>query len=216
MAHAPRLPRRCSVGLVAALLASFLVGTVAMPVPVPTAGAMRPTAPTETVYEGTGTQVLAIELPDPAEVAVATVTHSGESNFAIWELDEDLSQVALAVNTIGDYTGTVPLNLTADVTTTSLEITADGSWRIEVRPILDIRFFDTEVAGTGDDVVAYLGETQVVSLAHEGDSNFAVWSHGEESELVVNEIGAYNATVPLPGPAILVITANGPWSIHPT
>lgn len=219
-----RASRRPLVGPLANFIGVGLLGAAAVAVPASAAadtGATLVQEPPPTdpvpgiVYEGSGTQVLPIELPDPAEVAVATISHTGESNFAIWELDEDLEQVSLAVNTIGDYSGTVPLNLSADATTTSLEITADGSWRIDIRTIWEIRYFDADIDGAGDDVVAYLGDTQVVAVTHDGDANFALWSHGEESELLINEIGPYNATVPLPGPAVLVIVANGPWSIRP-
>jgi hypothetical protein len=71
----------------------------------------------------------------------------------VWELDADLAQVDLLVNTIGNYTGSVLVNLTEGVTTSSLEITADGNWRVEVKPREDARRFDASIDGTGDDVV---------------------------------------------------------------
>jgi len=45
-----------------------------------------------------------------------------------------------------------------------------------------------------------------------------VWELDVDLEQVspaVNTIGDYSRTVPLPGPTVLVITANGPWSIRP-
>jgi hypothetical protein len=172
------------------------------------------TAPPPVVYEGAGTQVIEIALPDPSEAAIATLSHTGGANFAVWELDADLSQVDLMVNTIGNYSGSVLVNLTEDVTTTSLEITADGPWRVEIKPLAAARPFDAEITGTGDDVVSYVGDAQVVALSHQGDANFAIWFYGDEQELLVNEIAGYNATVPMSGgPAVLDVTANGPWSI---
>jgi len=173
------------------------------------------TIPQPVVYEGTGTQVIEIQLPNAGEAAAATITHTGGGNFAIWELDANLEQVDLAVNTIGDYSGTVALNLAGDSTTSSLEITAGGAWRVEVKSLLSLRQFDSGISGTGDDVLLYAGESHVVALSHQGQSNFAIWFHGEnDSDLMANEIGTYNATVPLnAGPAVLVITADGPWSI---
>jgi hypothetical protein len=174
------------------------------------------TAPPPAVYEGTGTQVVEIALPDADQAAIATITHTGGGNFAVWELDANLNQVELLVNQIGNYAGTVAVNLTEGVTTSSLEVTADGTWRIEIKRLLNARQFDAQITGTGDDVVAYSGEAQVVALSHQGDANFAVWFYGDQSDLLANEIGPYNATVPLSaGPALLVITANGAWSISP-
>jgi hypothetical protein len=176
------------------------------------------TAPPPVVYEGTGTQVVEITLPDPERAAIATITHTGGRNFAVWELDANLAQVDLLVNTIGNYSGNVLANATPDVTTTSLEITADGAWRVELKPLSAARRFDGGIDGTGDDVVHYTGNPQVMALSHQGQSNFAVWFYAEDgaSDLLANEIGVYNATVPVgAGPAILEITADGAWSIAP-
>jgi hypothetical protein len=174
--------------------------------------------PQPVVFEGTGTQVVEIDLPDRSAVAVATVRHEGASNFVVWELDEALQQVELLVNTIGSYDGVVAVNLTPGTVTTAFEIEADGAWRVELSTLDAARRFDAEISGTGDDVVVYVGDPQVVSLHHEGASNFVVWFYGEDgtSELLANEIGAYDATVPMPaGPALVVVNAEGPWRIAP-
>ena len=63
-------------------------------------------------------------------------------------------------------------------------------------------------------------------LSHSGDSNFAVWIHGDNggSDLLVNEIGRYSGTVLVevgtgflaiaPGGCIIEITANGRWRLE--
>jgi hypothetical protein len=184
--------------------------------PTTTAAPTTTTAPPPVVYEGAGTQVIQIALPDPASAAFAAITHSGGANFAVWELDADLNQVDLLVNTIGNYTGNVLVNATEGVTTHSLEITADGAWRVEIKPGTAARTFDASIDGSGDDVVTYIGDAQVMALSHQGDANFAVWFYGDQEELLANEVGVYSATVPMGGgPAVLEITANGPWSITP-
>lgn len=101
-------------------------------------------------------------------------------------------------------------------TTTGLQIDADGAWRVDIKPVDAARRFGAEANGQGDDVLIYEGDAQVVALSHQGDANFAVWFHGDIPELLVNEIGVYNATVPIrDGPAVVEINANGPWSITP-
>lgn len=174
------------------------------------------TVPEPVIYEGSGTQVLEIELPDPSQAYIATISHQGSRNFAVWELDEGLEQVDLRVNEIGAYEGTVLVNLTEGVTTTALEIEADGTWRVEIKDPSTAPAFGDRIEGTGDDVVIYTGDTQVMALAHQGDSNFVIRLYGEDgdTELLANEVGVYEATVPM-RPGVLEITANGPWSIGP-
>jgi hypothetical protein len=181
--------------------------------------------PEPVVYEGSGDSVIDIELPDPDLVAAATIGHSGERNFAIWELDEGLVQLDLAVNTIGSYEGTVLLNKDPSALTNSLEITADGAWTVEVKSVELVRQWDDGVEGTGDDVVLVTTSPQTVALHHSGERNFAIWFHdglGGGSDLLVNDIGSFDGTVPLRSPTgdgavmgVLEITADGPWSVTP-
>lgn len=173
------------------------------------------TAPPPIVHEGSGTQVIELALPDQSLAVIGSITHQGGSNFAIWELDANLEQVDLAVNTIGNYAGNVLLNL--DANTAALEITADGAWRVELNPAMSARRFDGEIAGAGDDVVIYGGDAQIMALTHDGESNFAIWRYGAtDTDLLVNEIGPWTGTVPMPaGPGVLAITADGGWAIAP-
>ena len=55
----------------------------------------------------------------------------------------------------------------------------------------------------------------VESLGHKGGGNFVVMqSDGTWPDLLINEIGTYNGTVPLSsGPSLLLITADGKWTM---
>lgn len=169
------------------------------------------------VYSGAGDSVLRIELPGgPNSVGVASIQHSGSSNFAVWSLDQNLNQSDLLINEIGPYSGTVAFNLRATESITALEITADGTWEVTVEDLLTLPQLlpNSTAQGEGDDLLVYLGDTTIASVEHAGDSNFAVWSHGDYSDLLINEIGAYSGQVRWPaGGALIEITANGPWSI---
>jgi hypothetical protein len=183
--------------------------------PTTTAAPTTTTIPAPKVYDGTGTQVLQIENPSgTGEFAIVTLTHNGSSNFAVWSLDDDLSQVDLLVNTIGSYSGTRPINFDGG-NVAGLEIEADGMWHIEVKPLDAARRFDASIDGGGDDVVVYTGDAGVAQLSHQGDGNFAIWYHSSsDTDLLVNEIGAFAGSVPLRAPpGVLDITANGPWAI---
>ena len=53
-----------------------------------------------------------------------------------------------------------------------------------------------------------------MTFAHEGDGNFAVWAYGDESALLVNDVGAYTGETLVPvGTVVLDVTANGLWSM---
>ena len=54
----------------------------------------------------------------------------------------------------------------------------------------------------------------VANITYRGGSNFVVIYYGG-GDLLVNEIGRYKGQVAFtPGPAIVEITASGPWSIR--
>lgn len=169
-------------------------------------------------YTGVGAFVQEIAVPD-GQPAVVTLSHRGESNFSVWSLDRDLEQLDLLVNQIGDYEGTVLLSRGYSFSPTSakhLEIDADGAWTITVAPISDAPAFPSVSSGAGDSVLRYGGKRTSVSLAHDGESNFVVTTYNSKGfygDLLANEIGEYSGRVVLPAAALIVITADGNWSI---
>lgn len=169
------------------------------------------------VYSGSGDTILQIQLPaGPDAIGIATMSHSGNSNFAVWALDANLNQSELLVNEIGNYAGTVPFNLSTSERITAFEISADGPWVVTIRDVLTVREAPqaSTTTGQGDDVLMYIGTATVADLAHTGDSNFAVWSYGDFSDLLVNEIGSYTGQVRWPaGTALIQVSANGGWTI---
>ena len=172
--------------------------------------------PADIVYSGTGDSILAIALPDgPGQVAVATLTHDGSRNFAIFSLDAGMAQQDLIVNTIGPYQGTVLFNAGFGGDPSSLEITADGNWTVTMKSVLSLRQFSgNAVTGVGDDVVLYLGDAGAATISHDGSRNFAIWLYGDSTDLAVNEIGPYNGTVRwMAGPSVVAVTADGNWGV---
>lgn len=171
----------------------------------------------DVVYTGSGDSILQIELPGgPDSVGIATITHSGRSNFSIWTLDQNLDQTGLLVNEIGNYAGTVPFNLASGETITAFEIGADGPWVVTLRDILTVREAPqgASTTGQGSDVLLYRGATTVATITHEGDSNFSIWSYGQDTDLLINEIGNYTGQVRWQaGLALIEIGADGSWSI---
>ncbi|MEO7147102.1 MAG: hypothetical protein ABIW81_02160 [Terrimesophilobacter sp.] len=181
----------------------------------PSSAPVPVSVPADKVYSGSGDSVVKIVLLDGADQAgVASITHKGSSNFAVWALDSNMTEQDLLVNKIGNYSGTVLFNLGSD-STTSLEITADGPWSVTLKSVLSLRTFSGGIAsGTGDDVLIYRGDAGVAAITHNGSSNFAIWAYGKRSDLVVNEIGAYSGSVRWPaGPSVVAVSADGQWSI---
>jgi hypothetical protein len=167
------------------------------------------TVPAPIVFNGRGDSV--VNLPDTSAY-VATITHTGRSNFAVWTLDSGLAKTDLLINTIGKYAGRVAVSLRPEAT--ALQIDADGSWSISLLPLLQgSRLVRDSLSGHGDDVLAVV-DTAVFTIQHNGSSNFAVWLYNTDGpDLLVNEIGAYSGSVPVRGPAFLVVTADGEWTI---
>ena len=171
----------------------------------------------DVVYTGSGDSVLSIDLPaGPDSIGVATISHSGESNFVVWSLDQNLNQSDLLINEIGAYSGTVVFNLSSSEVITALEISANGAWEVILKDALTLPQIQPggTASGTGDDVLVYFGDTTVAAISHSGESNFAVWSYGNSSDLLINEIGNYSGQVRWPGgPALVEISADGDWNI---
>ncbi|HEU0206561.1 MAG TPA: DUF4190 domain-containing protein [Pseudolysinimonas sp.] len=188
----------------------------AKPTPTTTPTATVAPVPADVVLSGHGDAVITASALDGAdEPGVATFTHDGSSNFAVWSLDANANQLDLLVNMIGPYSGTVLFDKQSTQHTESLQITADGNWTVTLHSLRALRSFDaTGTTGHGDDVLIYRGNAGAATLTHDGSSNFAVWTYGDQTTLVVNEIGAYNGTVRwTKGPELVTVTADGTWSI---
>ncbi|MFC5825124.1 hypothetical protein [Nonomuraea insulae] len=75
--------------------------------------------------KGAGDEVMRLTSPSKG-LRRLTIRHSGESNFAIWALDNRGQHLDLLVNEIGDYKGRVVLPAGTRYATVS----ADGTWTI--------------------------------------------------------------------------------------
>jgi hypothetical protein len=164
------------------------------------------------------------EIP-AGSAAIAEVTHTGGSNFAVFTIGEDGSQGDLLVNTIGNYTGTVLFDEQSGQHSVAFEVTADGPWTITIRPVTAAQAWDASSAfgATGDNVVRVdppVDGLLTADVSHTGVSNFAIIGYGGGTfgqELLVNEIGTYNGEVLIAsGTFLLEVTADGDWSITPS
>jgi hypothetical protein len=165
----------------------------------------------------TGTGDSVIPLPPGATAGIVTASHDGSSNFSVQTLDAaNQPTLDLLVNTIGAYAGSQAFGMqtTFGEPGATVKVSADGNWTITIAPISSA--LELAPTGAGDAVFLYSGGAANLTLSHDGDSNFAVSQFNDDAfnlGLLVNEIGAYQGTVPLSaGPSVITIDANGNWT----
>lgn len=163
---------------------------------------------------GTGDSL--VPLPAGALIGIVTATHDGANNFAISMLDAANEPTGdLLVNTIGPYSGSTIYGQLGLADAATVQITADGAWTLTVAPVSTAP--PLAPAGTGDAVFLYDGPAGALAATNAGEGNFAIIEDtGDPFEfgLLVNEIGAYQGTVPLSaGPSIIAVTSDGSWTL---
>lgn len=213
----PRLMRLLGTAL--ALSACNLAMT-----PSPTAA---PTVVPEPIsLSGTGTQVVDIEKWEGP--ALIHATFQGDGAFSIFNYDKDGDSLDLLVSIIGAYDGTRPIDLD-DHQTTGFSVEGEGAWTIEVVPFSSVRREQAPgvFAGTGDDVVLLVTQTQgvhvdLLTADAQGQRNFVVYGWGERPDLLFNEVAPFQGETTVEpgltdeGTLLLDIQAEGVWRIEST
>jgi len=204
--------------------------------PAPTPPAPIP-EPEPVGFSGTGDDVSAKFMLEEG-ITIISMTHSGESNFAVELLNDAGETAELLVNEIGAFEGSKAIGVRQDSFmgakpgTHLLNITADGSWTIKVeqpRPTT-AQALPLNLTGKGCSVTPFFtleAGTVVFEMTHDGQSNFAISllaADGKVAELLVNEIGAYQGKKAVgikagslfgaqPGVHLLNIEADGNWTV---
>lgn len=162
------------------------------------------------------------------EPAIAHITgNSSSRHFAVTNYDDSGNYLDLLVNTTEEYDGIVLL----DTDTSELEISATGSWEIEIRPLVtarsvgvndgvDITDYNGKIVGCNDEVIIVVSNqdsTLVTITGNNAERHFAVIGYGDSGwDLLVNTTDAYEGTVRLPKGnfVVLEIDAEGDWEIE--
>lgn len=161
--------------------------------------------------EGSGEQV--IELPVTALAGIVTATSEGDGEFAIVGRDSGEQNVDLLVKRSGPYSGTTFYSDEVSGKVASLLVSGE-SWSVTVAPVASAAEFSGSANGTGDTVLLYGATAPELQITHDGLREFAVFMDGNGQGVVVEAVGAYEGSVEVrPGPAVLIVTAAGDWSI---
>jgi hypothetical protein len=165
-------------------------------------------------FSGEGASV--IDLPEGVNQGMVTVTHDGSEHFAVTALDANNESTGdLLVNTTGSYEGVTALGLHELGDAVKLQIDADGAWTVAIAPFADAPALPESGAGHG--VFLYDGPAATWAITHDGSEHFAVSVYTSEAfsmPLLVNETGAYDGSEAVTaGPALIVVQADGNWTI---
>ena len=173
-------------------------------------------------FSGSGDDIITVKLV--SQSVLVTMTHDGESNFSVTSKTRDDDYIDLLANEIGPYSGTVIQELGTSSWNKDklglLEVSADGNWKIVIKPLTKAKKWDGKpLSGTGDLVVLVPGKTKPGSklvMSHKGNSNFAVTTYSAKGgylDLKANEIGNYSGKSTFGRAYYIAIETQGKWTI---
>jgi len=162
------------------------------------------------IFTGSGDEVVTLA-PFPEAYVFVISGNDSARHFAVRAHGE---RSTLLVNTTAPYQG---ITFAQGQDSTTLEVTAVGSWTITQQPLSAMRSISEgeTITGSGDEILRILSHGQTATI--EGNNvgrHFAVRSHGARRSLLVNTTNEYSGRVMLRGEyTMLEITAVGDWSI---
>ena len=173
-------------------------------------------------YSGTGDDVVEISKPDEELPALLVITGNREDrHFAVIARDDSGTRIGALVNTTEPYRGIVPVDLPPRTNTTLLEISASGSWSIQLYSIgaAQKAKVPSIFEGEGDNVLWIEGDpTRAQIQGNTSSRHFAVIAYdgsGNRLGAKVNTTDPYTGTVIIPNETLLLqISAVGGWSVE--
>ncbi|HBZ39566.1 MAG TPA: hypothetical protein DF712_19755 [Balneola sp.] len=172
-------------------------------------------------YTGSGDDILVIEKPDEDMPALLVINgNRGSNHFSVTSFDASRDRIDLLVNTTEPYSGIVAVDLPVGTNTKMLEISASGSWAINVYPIGAAHKISTDnpKSDSGDNILWIEGDASIATISgNSNSSHFSVTAYdgsGRRNGLLVNTTDRYNGKVMIPkGTLLLQVTASGNWSV---
>ena len=171
------------------------------------------------LLEGSGDDVVILEQPIPAVVAMDVVANASSRYFGISPILASGESGSTLVNTTDPFDGTVLLLGTGNDAISGFEVTSNGPWTFTIKSISEVTKLSAgeTLEGNGDGLIR-LAETQgltTISVVANSESRyFGVRQQGDRTSSVINTTDAYDGTVKLdPGTILLEVTATGGWQI---
>ncbi|NGO76367.1 hypothetical protein G6045_11955, partial [Streptomyces sp. YC504] len=179
------------------------------------------------VQRGRGQGVVSVDgLPEGP--VLVELWHQGEGYTCVYTLnrrnkDDDLLFNTTLVDLRGSaavhHKGNRPLRLRVD---------ADNDWTVQIRPVSVARELGEGLQGRGPEVLTYRGMLADLDVSFAGDEDgdddggsMSIYTspagtvHEDKRDMLMYEVGRLNQTFPLTeGPLILLIEADGAWSLR--
>jgi hypothetical protein len=173
-------------------------------------------------YSGSGDDIVILEKPDEGLPALLVVSGNSQSrHFSITSYSSSRERIDLLINSTEPYSGIVAVDLPVGTETGILEITATGSWSIDVYHIGAAPKISVEnpKSDSGDNVLWIEGDASIATITgNSSERHFSIKSYngnGNYSDLLVNTTDRYSGKVLLPKHTLLLqISAVGSWSIE--
>jgi hypothetical protein len=170
-------------------------------------------------FSGSGDAIVDTKITSNS--VLVNVEHVGNSNFIVWAKNTKADNIDLVANEIGSHSGVHMLQLSKRERLRYFEITADGSWNINIKPLKTAKKWKgSSISGSGNQVIKTpkkIKSNSKLQMHYEGDGNFIIWSfssNGSRQRLLANEIGSYSGTKFFGRNAVyLEIVSDGNWTL---
>ncbi len=220
----PPAPTATSTPTLAPISTNTPTSTPALP-STPTHTPSPTATPTPIQLDGGGQEATGL-FQLAAGLTVFHMEHAGDSNFAIWLLDDTGDRIDLLVNEIGEFAGSTVIGVD-DAGSYLLDVSANGTWKVTIEQPRGITGTPPplNITGEGQSVSQFISLQSGLTrfdMTHDGDSNFAIWlfdDDGSRVDLLVNEIGEFDGSTAIgvdQGTYILDISADGNWKVDIT
>lgn len=170
-------------------------------------------------FSDVGSKVLRVE-PLHGAVLLVFQTSPGDGYTSVTGVDSNGQDVWLAVNTIGNYSGTTLY--AQDQTIVAFKIQTDLGWSLGIRPVSQARFWsDASVTGIGDDVLQLSSPVEgfaTVAIRTANSPYTGVRAYSDTAvNLLFNAAGDLDQETVLPaGSWLIEIQCGGSWSMART
>lgn len=114
------------------------------------------------VFEGTGSERIALPADIDASARVVELLHGGSGSFHVWFLDGDGQPLDTLVDGVGDYRGVHLVDASVREHAESIEVVTTGLWKLELIPLDDVGRLRSATFAVGD---ATFGEGNDILVA---------------------------------------------------